>query len=106
MHCIKTYTYCRWLVPALVGLASTVAGPALAQTTSAPLVCTGQLYQLTAGNSATSDTQIWEIGSDYRQGSAPLFTVPGVGLDTLASCTSAWALSAWYRYAPSGPAVL
>ena len=84
MHCIKTYTYCRWLVPALVGLASTVAGPALAQTTSAPLVCTGQLYQLTAGNSATSDTQIWEIGSDYRQGSAPLFTVPGVGLNGLA----------------------
>ena len=39
---------------------------------------------MTAGSTAGSDTQVWLMGSDYRHGTLPLFTVPGVSLNGLA----------------------
>lgn len=80
----------RWMQPrsglaaVLASLVLTVSGLAQAQASPAPLICTGQLYQMTAGNTATSDTQVWLMGSDYRHGTSPLFTVPGVALNGLA----------------------
>ena len=84
--------FMRWMQPrhglaaVLASLALTVSGlaQAQAQASPAPLICTGQLYQMTAGNTATSDTQVWLMGSDYRHGTSPLFTVPGVALNGLA----------------------
>ena len=82
----------RWMQPrsglaaVLASLALTVSGlaQAQAQASPAPLICTGQLYQMTAGSTAGSDTQVWLMGSDYRHGTSPLFTVPGVSLNGLA----------------------
>lgn len=59
-----------------------LAGAAWAQT-QAPLTCSNQLYQLTSGGVATSDTQVWPIDANYHHGSTPLFTVPGVSLNGL-----------------------
>lgn len=84
--------FMRWMQPRhglaaiLASLALTVSGlaQAQAQASPAPLICTGQLYQMTAGDAATSDTQVWLMGSDYRHGTSPLFTVPGVSVNGLA----------------------
>ena len=84
--------FMRWMQPrhglaaVLASLALTVSGlaQAQAQASPAPLICTGQLYQMTAGSTAGSDTQVWLMGSDYRHGTLPLFTVPGVSLNGLA----------------------